>query len=224
MFKTETHLHTWPVSNCSRIEPREMIRRYKDAGYDTVFVSDHYAKYHFDKFPEGMNWTQKVDFFFDAFDQAKAAGDEFGINVLLSAELSLDGNHYLLYGMTKELMYSLPNVFEITLEEFRAFAKEHGIIMIQAHPLRDGKCVPQPDFVDGMEAVNPNPRHENFDDEVFKVAREHNLPVCAGSDAHRDEDIANAAMISDVEITSVEQYVDLLLSGKMKLMRHGEIL
>ena len=59
MFKTETHLHTWPVSNCSRIEPREMIRRYKDAGYDTVFVSDHYAKYHFDKFPEGISAKRK---------------------------------------------------------------------------------------------------------------------------------------------------------------------
>lgn len=224
MFKTETHLHTAPVSSCASIPPREMIRRYKEAGYDTVFVSDHLAKFHFDKFPEGMTWEQQVDYFFAAYDKAKKSGDEFGINVLLSAELSLHGNHYLLYGINREMIYARPDIFQISLEEFAEFAKKNRLTVVQAHPLRDGKCTPHPECVDGMEAVNANPRHENFDDEVFKIAKAHNLPVSAGSDAHRDEDIGNAAMISDVEITSVEQYVDLFLNGKLKLMRRGEIL
>ena len=42
MFKTETHLHTAEVSSCSKIKAREMIRKYYEAGYSTVFVSDHF--------------------------------------------------------------------------------------------------------------------------------------------------------------------------------------
>ena len=78
--------------------------------------------------------------------------------------------------------------------------------------------------MDGLEAVNANPRHENSDDKVFELAKQYGLPVTAGSDAHRDEDVGLAAMISDDPITSAEQYLDLLKRGKLHIMRNGEIL
>ena len=223
MFKTETHMHTAPVSSCSRIGPREMVKRHKDAGYDTVFVSDHFAKFHFDKLGENLTWEEKVNRFFQAYDEARAAGEEYGINVLLSAELSLAGNHYLMYGINKEVMMARPDIFDITVEEFSAYARANGITVVQAHPLRDGKCVPKPELVDGFEVINSNPRHENFDDQVWEIARQYNLPVSAGSDAHRDEDIGGAAMLSENEIKTVEDYLELLKSGKAKLMKWGKI-
>ena len=43
MYKTEVHMHTYPVSSCSKLTPAEQVRLFKEAGYDTVFVSDHFS-------------------------------------------------------------------------------------------------------------------------------------------------------------------------------------
>ena len=110
------------------------------------------------------------------------------------------------------------------MEEFYRYAKANGVFIVQAHPFRDGKCHPEPMYADGFEVINTNPRHENFDARVMAVAMEYNKPVSAGSDAHRTEDIAGAAMVSDVEIRTTAEYLELLKSGKLKLMKHGTLL
>lgn len=224
MFKTELHLHTFPVSSCARLSPEEMIRLHKLAGYDSVFISDHFSKYHFDRFPPNLTWEQQIDFFLDAYVQAKYAGDKLGVHVLLSAELTVENNHYLLYGIDRRFLLSRPDIFSFTIEDFSAHAKAHGIVFIQAHPLRDGKCTPQPDWVDGMEVFNANVRHENDNDNVFEIAKAHNIPMVVGSDAHIVEDIGRAAVLSDDKIISVEQFLDLLMCGKLRLMCGNVIL
>ena len=220
MFKTETHLHTPPVSTCGKIPANEMIRAYKEAGYETVFVTNHFAEYHF---PQGFSFPEYVDDYFNGYEEAKALGDEIGLTVLFAVELTLRGNHYLLYGTDKAFFLAIPNIFKMQVTEFYAYAKANGVAVIQAHPFRDGNCFPTLDACDGIEAVNANPRHENFDEKCLALAREHSLPISAGSDAHRWEDIGLAAMVSDEPIASVEQYVELLLSGKLRLMK-GEAL
>lgn len=224
MFKTETHLHTKPVSNCGQILPKDMIDLYHDAGYTTVFVSDHFARHHFDKFGENLTWQQKTEMLYGAYLEAKKRGEEYGMKVLFSPELSLDGNHYLLYGADMNFLNSKEDIFDMTFEEFYHHAKKFGITIIQAHPYRDGSCFPTPEYIDGIEAVNTNPRHDNFDEKCFELAKKYNFPMSAGSDAHRLEDVAGAAVVSETEITSTEEYLSLLKAGKLKLMKQGEIL
>ena len=77
--------------------------------------------------------------------------------------------------------------------------------------------------MDGFEVINSNPRHENYDEQVLALAKEHDLLMSAGSDAHRTEDIAGAAVLSPYEIKTTEDYLNLLKSGEAKLMKHGEI-
>ena len=48
MFRTETHLHTAETSPCGRVSAVELIRQYYDAGYKTVFVSDHFYEKYFE--------------------------------------------------------------------------------------------------------------------------------------------------------------------------------
>jgi len=124
MFKTETHLHTFPVSSCSRKSPEEMIRLYHEAGYTTVFVSDHFAKYHFDRLPnnENLSWREKTAMIMEAYETAKAVGESLGMHVLFSPELSLDGNHYLLYGADKAFMDLREDLFTLKIAEFRRMA------------------------------------------------------------------------------------------------------
>lgn len=223
MYKIETHIHTKPVSGCARYQPEEMIRFYKEADYSTVFISDHFSEYHYDNLGK-LSWEEKNELLYDSFLRAKALGDELGIHVLFSPEMSLGGNHYLLYNTDLEFYNSRDDLFRMTLEEFYSYAKNYGVTIIQAHPFRDGKCIPQPKYVDGFEAINSNPRHENYDDKVFALAKEYDtMLISAGSDAHRLEDVAGAAVLSPYEIRTTEEYLDLLRSGKAKLMKHGEI-
>ncbi len=224
IYKIETHLHTKPVSACARFWPEEMIGFYKEAGYSTVFVSDHFSKSHFDKLGDELTWSQKVDLMYESFMRACKKGEELGITVLFSPEYSLHGNHYLLYHTTPEFLKSRDDFFDISLEEFYNYAKAHRVTIIQAHPYRDGKCTPQPGYVDGFEAINSNPRHENFDEKVFELAKKYQCLLSAGSDAHRSEDIAGAAVISPYEIKTADEYLNLLKSGKAKLMKNGKII
>lgn len=224
MFKTETHMHTAPVSACGRISPREMVRLYAEAGYATVFVSDHFAEYHFNKLGEHLPWERLMELFFGAYEEAKAVGGEYGVRVLLSPELSLHGNHFLIYGADRAFFADRPDIFEMSYEEFKAYAVASGVTVVQAHPFRDDTFTPHPECADAFEVVNTNPRHENYDEKAFELAKELGLPMTAGSDAHQLVDIAGAAMISEKPIESAEEYVDLLMRGKLKLMRHGEIL
>lgn len=224
MFKTETHMHTYPVSSCSRLTPVEIIRLYHEAGYKTVFISDHFAKYHFDRLPEGLTWREKTAMLYDAYLEARREGESLGMNVLFSPELSLDGNHYLLYNVERSFLDLREDLFTMKIAEFRELALAHGITMIEAHPYRDGKYFPTPEYVDGIEVINGNTHHENYNDRAMELAKEHNLLMCVGSDAHKPEDIALTAMVSEEEITSVDQYLELLRAGKLSLMHNGEII
>ncbi len=221
MFKTETHLHTSPVSRCAKLSAKEMLEAYKAAGYTTVFVTNHFAEYHY---PDGLTYSEYVDYYFNGYEEAKAVGDEIGLTVLFAVELTLRGNHYLLYKTDKAFFLAIPDIFKMQVKDFYAYAKEKGVTVIEAHPYRDGNCFPTLDACDGIEAINANPRHENFDEKCLALAREHSLPISAGSDAHRDEDIGLAAMVSEEPITSVDEYVELLLSGKLRIMREGVLL
>ena len=200
-----------------------MVRAYHEAGYQTMFISDHFAASHFKKLGDQLTFEDKVHILYNSYLKAKKEGERYGMNILFSVELSLCSNHWLLYGVDLDYLLLRPDIFDMTLDEFHTHAKAHGITIIQAHPLRDGHNVPHPEIVDGFEVINTNPRHENYDEQVFALAKEHHLLMSAGSDAHRDEDIAGAAMLSETEIKTVDDYLTLLKSGKADFMKRGII-
>ncbi len=222
MFKTETHLHTSEVSKCGKIPAAEMVKLYKEAGYDTIFVTDHFSKKYLKRM-EDLSYTEKVDFYFTGYEAAKSAGDACGLTVLPGAEVSLNTHDevpirsdLLLYGSKlKEFLAENETLIKMDYPEFFALAKKYDLIVIQAHPFRDECNFPFPQFVDGFEVLNSNPRHENFTEKAIACAKEHNKPVTAGSDAHRTEDVGGAGVMTAEKITSPEQYIELFLSRKL---------
>ena len=166
---------------------------------------------------------EKVDMLCDAYEKAVIEGKKHSMNVLFSPELTLSGNHYLLYGVDREFLKAHSEFFNLSREEMYTLVKSHGGFVIQAHPFRDGKCFPTPECADGFEMLNLNPRHENFDDKCIELIRETKRCATAGSDAHREEDIALAAMLSDEPVRSWEQYISLLLEGKLRLFANGAV-
>ncbi|MBQ4101494.1 MAG: PHP domain-containing protein [Oscillospiraceae bacterium] len=223
MFKTETHLHVSEVSPCAKLSAAEMVRRYTEAGYHTVFVADHLYQGYFDILGE-RSWEEKVDCFLSGYRAAKEASEGLPVRVLLSAELMFENscNHYLLYGIDEAFLKARDDLFSMTIESFYPYAKEKGVTVVQAHPFRNHRCYPTFDFVDGVEVENANPRSENHNDEALALAEEYGLPMTGGSDAHRMEDVANSGVCSQEEICSAADYVRLLLANELRVIRKAE--
>lgn len=220
MYKTETHLHTAESSYCGKLKAEEMINIYAEAGYSTVFVSDHFHHMFFDRLGD-ISWEEKMAIFLAGYYRAKVVGDRIGVNVLMSAEFTFRNspNDYLAYGFDKEFLYEHPEIPDLTPEEFSALAKQNNIFLVQAHPLRDRFCYATPELVDAFEVSNSNPRHENYDEECSKIAKDNNLFVTAGSDAHRIEDVAKSGIITEREIKTAQDYIEVVKSGNLEFIK-----
>jgi len=219
MYKTETHLHTAESSSCGKLPAAEMIAAYHAAGYTTVFVTDHFTIKSFEK-RAGNTWEEKLEAFFTGYRAAKAVGEPLGMHILLGAEIRFEenSNDYLLYGADEAFLHSCRDWMKRKAAEFLPFAHAHGVAVIQAHPMRDGKCTPNPHAADGFEVYNTSPRHENFCAETLEMANRHGLLITSGSDAHRPEDIARGGILTDAPITSGEEYIAALRGGNCRLL------
>lgn len=222
MYKIETHLHVSEVSPCAKLTAAEMIKLYHEAGYSTVFVSDHYKKVYFDKLGE-LPWEEKTERFLSGYRKAKEAGDACGITVLQAAELAFvdTPNHYLIYGISKEFLNKYPNLSEKSVEEFYEIAKENNLLVIQAHPYREPNNFPTLHCVDGVEIYNSNPRHDDHCDKAEQLCEGKALYITGGSDAHRVEDVGKAGILSETPIHTVEEFISLIKSGKAQIFKGG---
>lgn len=220
MYKIETHLHTAEVSLCGRIHAPELVRQYRAAGYSTLFITDHFQPNSIDSLGD-ISWEEKTAIFLSGYYRAKTAGDELGIEVLPAAEFTFPGspNHYLAYGITKAFLDANPELHKHSIKEFAALARENGIFLVQAHPYRDEKCYPTPEYVDALEVYNSNPRHNDYNNQAAAYAAAWGLPATAGSDAHRPEDVACSGVLSPYPIRSAEDYARLLISAQAELIR-----
>ena len=216
MFKCETHMHVREVSRCAKISAREMIEIYKGAGYSTVICTDHLAANNFPGLDDAP-WSEKVDYVLRGYENAKAAGEEYGVTVLFGAEINFAGcpNHYLLYGIDRQFLLDAPHIFDMPLEEFYAYVKERGVTVIQAHPFRDARNFPTPRVADAFEVFNTNPRHNDHDNLAREVALLYGKPMTSGSDAHRDDDAALGGVLTDEKINTVEDYIRMLFAGEI---------
>lgn len=223
MFKTETHLHTKEFSKCSHLYAKEMVELYHNAGYNTIFVTDH-MHHDFLEINSDVSKEKAVERFLSGYYNAKTEAAKYDMNVLLSVEYSITfgniDNHYLVYGIDEDFLCENANCNDYTLEMLSKAAKKKKALLIEAHPFR-GVCFPTPTFVDGMEIYNPNPRHfvESDEARTVQTARLYGLYMTAGSDAHRTEDIAGTGMGSDYEIKSADDYIELIKSGKGVILR-----
>ena len=225
-YKTEPHIHLSEVSPCARLPAHEMIRLYAEAGYHTVFISDHLHRNCFARFGD-IPWREKIARFASGYEAARAAGGEYGITVLFSAELTLERTpgDYLLYGMDPAFLEAREDLFDLTIGEFYQYAKAHGVTVVRAHPFRESWAEPENgSYMDAVEVYNGSPRHENHTDRALAFAGQYHLPMTAGSDAHRREDVALSGVLTDTPIKSAEDYVRLLLDGRLSLIADGGVL
>lgn len=223
MYKIETHLHTTHTSQCGCLEVERILELYKKNNYDAICVTDHYNM-------ETWRYKQvdiygkgnKLDAFLEGYHKMKEAAPKYGIEIILGAELRFfeNKNDYLFYGFDPKLLENPLEIMEMGIVQFSKLARETGGFIVQAHPFRanGSDCVPvAPLFIDGVEVINNNPRHDSHNDWAMSLAKQYGLAMTAGSDCHQEGDEGTAGLISPTLPRNSFEMAELLRSGNYSL-------
>ena len=109
------------------------------------------------------------------------------------------------------------------ISAFSPIARGQGALLIQAHPYRHG-CTPAiARYLDGVEIYNASPRHDSRDALAVHYAKEFGLIGTAGSDCHRNEDIARAGIGTERLPSDSMEMMRLLRSRNFRLLKNGEV-
>lgn len=232
-FKTELHCHSCTVSACGRITPEQIVEKYTAAGYSTLVLTEHCspATFRSENYNGGADWNAKVDFFLSGYHALKAAAAG-RLHILLGAEfrlyntesVSTGESDFLAYGVTEEFLRSYPDLLHTSFKVFSERVRGAGILLYQAHPFRNEMIVTPPKYLDGIEIYNGGPRSRSRNDIAELWAKRFGLRGIGGSDIHRNEDPIVSGIITDKEITSMDQLVAVLRDQSYTLIREGHLL
>lgn len=212
MYKYDVHTHTAEVSPCGQVSAEELVKLYRDEGYDGIVITDHYYSNYFEGLGD-ISWSDKVESYLSGYYRAKEAGYALNVDVFLGLELRFTeskSNDFLVYGVDENFLLDNPKLYEYSLEEFRKLKYKYDILIYQAHPYR-GQCnIASPNLLDGVEVYNEHPRHDSRNHLALEFATENNLLMLSGSDAHRVEDVGRGGILSEVKIGDSYKLVDFL--------------
>ena len=224
MYLYEMHCHTLPCSACGGIQPEDLVRGMKEAGYTGMVLTDHF--YHGNTgIRRNIPWEDFVAAYEDAWLRAKAVGDQIGIDILFGIEEGVgDGKEVLLYGITPQFLYDHPELREETVDlaHLSHIVHEAGALIYQAHPFRVRDYIARPwerlpaELFDGIEGYNAgNPEVDNL--RAVAYAEEMGLPMIAGSDAHQAHSCPRYGIAVEQRITSPEELVKVLRNQEYEI-------
>lgn len=217
-YKYETHCHTKNVSRCGTYDVKELIDKYKAAGYSGLILTDHYSPMTFD-FTDLFSKKRAIDHYLRAYREAKNyAGEDF--TVLLGMELRFYAtiNDYLIYGVTEEMLYELPFLLPVYLPLASKMLHKRGCVIVQAHPFRKFITRANPKYLDGVEICNGKTSKE-LNEKAEEWANSFNAEIrTGGSDCHRDSSFAKSGIITHEPIKSNDDLLKILKSGEFEII------
>lgn len=224
MYKYELHAHTHECDRDARLGARELVRAYKDAGYDGIVITDHYIERFYTRwFPEeveGLSHRQQVARWLKGYYTAKDEGEKIGFTVLPGAEVRFDNypNDYLLYGLQEDFFYTVPRLNEMgTLKALLQILPQE-VCVVQAHPFRDDMAVADPRDLFGLEVFNGGT--EKFRNELARIYAQHyGVAMTSGSDIHGMSRLGKGGIMTDTKIETPEDLIAVLRSGNYSLIQ-----
>lgn len=223
MYKYELHAHTAECDLAAHLGARELVRLYKEAGYDGMVITDHYFDLFYNPwFSEelaGLSHEQQVARWMKGYRAAREEGEKIGFTVLPGAEVRFDGhpNDYLLYGLREDFFYTVPRLNELkNLSELLALLPE-DVCVVHAHPFRDGMVVETPRGLFGMEVYNGGT--DKFRNSLARqFAAHYGLAMTSGSDIHDMDRLAKGGIVTERRIRTPEDLIAVLRSGEYRLL------
>ncbi len=219
MYKTDLHCHTSELSGCSSESTSDTVKRYAELGYTSVVITNHFTSGGLRK--SGLSYEAYVDKHFEIAEEGARimAGR---LNVIPGMELCINSarNDYLIFGATREVMYAIPDVFDMELSDIHDHLSANGCLLIQAHPMRWGISLVKPQWIDGYEVLNTHVNHPNHNDIAMLIAKSiggEGKILTAGSDHHDLEQTPSSGIMTDEPITDAAQLVAVLKSGKYNI-------
>ena len=219
-YKYEIHCHTKEVSRCGQLPVEELVKKYKEAGYSGIVLTDHYSPMTFD-IPDFFSKKKAIDHYLRAWHIAKKYNDE-NFTVLLGMELRFYAtiNDYIIYGITEEMLYELPFLLPVYIKRASKMLRERGCLFLQAHPFRKFITRANPEYLDGVEIFNGKASEEE-NANAEKWAEEINASVkMSGSDCHRESGVGLGGIITTEKIKSNDDLIRILKSGNYKLIKN----
>jgi predicted metal-dependent phosphoesterase TrpH len=210
MYKIDMHVHTWETSFCGKVAAREAVKLYKDSGYYGIVITDHYYRGFITGSIRAVSlrkWNEKMELFMKGYNRAQEEGERIGLKVLLGMEIRFENslNDYLVYGISEEFLKDNPSLYRLGIKNFKKYIEGTGILVYQAHPFRLGMKPAKPEYLDGIEVYNGNPRHNSKNHLALAYARENKLKMVSGSDFHQREDLARGGIFIKKQVsTSIE--------------------
>ena len=171
-MKIDLHVHTYPKSSCSNINPEELIQEAKRIGLDGFCLTEHQVLWDWD-------------------EVGRLAGDQ-GIKIFRGNEITTAQGDILVFGLDQNVQGI------ITIQELHPIVQTAGGFSIAVHPFRGFKtfgvgqlgltleqaCKKKSlQFVDAVEIRNGRVT-EKENEVAGQVAERLGLPGTAGSDAH----------------------------------------
>ncbi|NLP34920.1 MAG: histidinol-phosphatase [Clostridiales bacterium] len=220
-FRYETHLHTKEASACAMVSGYEQARRYKEAGYTGIVVTDHFFNGN-TCIPSDLSWERRVDQFRLGFENAREEGERIGLSVFFGWEAKYGSQEFLIYGLDIPWLKKHPEIMSWTVEEQYRRVREAGGLVVHAHPFRERDYIKEirlfPDAVDAVEVINIGNDKKEFDEKAKEYAEQHKLLMTAGTDSHGYEK-RRSGVSFDHKLTDIDDFIRSIKSGKYKLIQ-----
>jgi len=211
LYQFETHCHTAESSPCGVLTAAEVVDGMKEAGYMGTFITDHFYGRAFDRGPMAhLSWEEKAHRYLAGYRAARRRGDEIGVRVLLGLEVQPEDSpfEFLVYGPDERFILEQGPFYKLPTPEFYRLMNENGFLVFQAHPYRFGLSPENPEYFDGIEIVNAQPRNQSRNRLALRFAQEHDIMIIAGGDVHMWDDIGRSGIMLPDTIYTVTDFLE----------------
>ena len=224
MYKYDLHIHTSECDKYAWVDGAEIVRQYKNAGYDGIVITDHYESRILDWMKEEIGSSDKQDIinrYLRGYYSALNEAEKVGFTVLCGAEVRFENNinDYLIYGLNEQDFYQLPFLNKLqNVEELSSVLPKNALI-VQAHPFRNNMTVCSPNNIFGIEGYNGCT--EKIRNEMAKMFASHyNKAITSGSDFHEISKLAKGGIETRKKLNSQIDLVNVLKSGDYKIIEN----
>lgn len=219
MYKYETHTHTSLISKCSRITPEDLVRYYKQLGYNGIFITDHFLNGNTTVSKE-LSWHDQIQRFCEGYEKALEEGRSIGIDVFFGLEYSYKGSDFLTYGLDKKWLLDHPDLLTLSLNEYCDLVRKEGGIIVHAHPFREDFYIDMirllPRHVDAVEILNAG-RTDFENDRAKQYADVYQLKQFAGTDTHHDQQTKLHGIQLKRRLIDEKDMVEALKNGEINV-------